>query len=462
MMKQVDALVIGGGVVGSAILHQLSSYDWRVALVEKEPDLCEGTSKANSALLHTGFDEPANTIESNCLIRSQALWPRILKNHNLAYEIRGAVMVAFTEEDKRVIEEQYMENARLVGIDVRWMTREEVLENNPDVNSDCIGGMFIEQEGIVDPFEATYSYAEVAKNNGADIMLSSQVTDITAADNGFVVDLKDGTQILTSYIINAAGLYSDNIAQMIDDHSFHIQPRKGQFIVTQSHVDIKNIILPVPSPISKGKLVTPAVFGGHLLGPTAEDLTDKEDKSTTARGLQEIMEGCTKLIPRANTFKTVRQYAGLRAVGSESDYILRPSKQNNRMIHVAGIRSTGLSASPGIAEKVIEELESVGANLKKKINWEPSLLKRQPTEVETTEEVICLCKFITKKDIVNTLNRTVMPTTLDGIKRRTEALLGDCQGACCIPKIIDCMEEQQMLHDIPIKSGHGSEVSVKS
>lgn len=461
-MKQIDALVIGGGVVGSAILHKLSSYDLNVTLVEKEPDLCEGTSKANSAILHTGFDEPANTIESNCLIRSQALWPEILANHNLSYEIRGAVMVAFNEEEKQVVEEKYIKNARELGIDVRWLTREEVLEKNPAVNKDCIGGMLVEKEGIVDPFEATYSFAEVAVSNGAEVLLNRQVVDISSKENGFVVFLEDGTHIETSYLINAAGLYSDQIARMIDDNSFHVHPRKGQFIVTKSHVAIENIILPVPSPISKGKLVTPAVFGGHLLGPTAEDIQDKEDKAITASGLQEIMESCTKLVPEANSYTTVKQYAGLRSVSSEGDYILRPSEQNKRMIHVAGIRSTGLSASPGIAEKVVEELQRIGADLEEKSDWEPNLSKLQPDEVETTEEVVCLCKFITKKDIVNALNRPIVPATLDGMKRRTEALLGDCQGSCCVPRIIDVMEEQQKLHGIPLKGGRGTDIAFKS
>lgn len=459
-MKQVDVLVIGGGIVGSAILHELSSLNVKTALIEKEPDLCEGTSKANSALLHTGFDEPVDSIEAECLIRSQALWPNFIENYNLSYEERGAVMVAFTEEDKKVIEDKYMENARLNDVAVRWITREEILSKNPGVNKDCIGGLFIEKEGIIDPFEATYAFAEVAVLNGAEVMLNSEAVQISPDDEGFVVTLGNDSQVKASYIVNAAGLHGDAIARLIGDDSFTLKPRKGQFIVTKSHVDIENIILPVPTPISKGKLVTPAVFGGHLLGPTAEDIDDKEDKSTTSDGLKEIMEGCEKMVPAARTFTTVRQYAGLRSVYAGGDYILRPSDHDERMIHVAGIRSTGLSAAPGIAEKTVEALEEAGAYFEEKSDWHPDLSTSNSRE-ESTDEIVCLCKSVTKNDIVQVLNRSIAPTSLDGVKRRTEAMLGECQGSCCIPKIIDLMEANDNVDSLPVKGGRDTNMAFK-
>ncbi|WP_020008245.1 NAD(P)/FAD-dependent oxidoreductase [Salinicoccus albus] len=459
-MKQVDVLVIGGGVVGSAILHKLSSLNIKAALIEKEPDLCEGTSKANSALLHTGFDEPVDSIEAECLIRSQALWLNIIENHNLSYEERGAVMVAFTEEERKVIEDKYMENARLNGVMVRWLTREEILAKNPGVNKDCIGGLFIEKEGIIDPFEATYTFAEVAVLNGAEVMLNSEAVQISPDNEGFVVTLGNDSKIQASYIVNAAGLHGDVIARLIDDDSFTLKPRKGQFIVTKSHIDIENIILPVPTPISKGKLVTPAVFGGHLLGPTAEDMEDKEDKSTTEDGLEEILEGCEKMVPAARTFTTVRQYAGLRSVYAGGDYILRPSDYDKRMIHVAGIRSTGLSAAPGIAEKTAEMLEEIGASFDEKNDWEPNLSKLTSGK-ESTDEMVCLCKSVTKNDIVQALNRSIAPASLDGVKRRTEAMLGECQGSCCIPKIIDLMGENQNIEGLPVKGGRNTDMAFK-
>lgn len=456
----VDIVVIGGGIVGSAILHKLSAFQLKTVLIEKQPDLCEGTSKANSAIIHTGFDAPPNTIEADCLARSRNLWPELIKNHHLSYEPRGAVMVALNEEDKKTIEHKYTKNASLNGVQVKWISKEEILKRNPAVTIDCIGGLLIEDEAIIDPFEAVYTFAEAAVINGAEVVLGNGVKEIHRAKEGFQVVLEDESEIFTRYIVNAAGLYADEIAGMISDYSFTITPRKGQFIITKSKVNISNIILPVPSKISKGKLITPAVFGGHLLGPTAEDQEDKEDKSTTKAGMEEILSSCEKLIPESHEYTTVRQYAGLRTVCNENDYVIRPSESCSRMIHAAGIRSTGLSASPGIAERVAEELAAVGADLKEKNDWIAELPDSYAPE-NVSEEIVCLCRFVTKKDIANALNRPIVPKTLDGIKRRTGAFLGGCQGNRCMLKIADLIKEKNNSEELPLKGCIDTKIGFK-
>ncbi|MFD1415868.1 NAD(P)/FAD-dependent oxidoreductase [Oceanobacillus jeddahense] len=435
-----DVVVIGGGIVGSAIIHKLSIYDMKIALLEKEPDLCEGISKANSAIIHTGFDALAGSLEAKVIRRANELWPSIIKNHKLAFEKRGAVMVATNEEEKKKILDKYLTNAKENNVDVRWVSKEEILKDNPAVTQEAIGGLFIEGESIVDPWDAVYKFAEIAEQNGADILLNKEVKHITSTAENFTLMMENGEEIKTKYVINAAGLYSDAIASMIGDDSFSITPRKGQFIVTKDKVDIKNIILPVPSKKSKGKLITPAVFKGHLLGPTAEDIHDKTDCSTTEEGFKEIREECGKLIPVSKNYTSVKQYAGLRAVCSESDYIIRKSVVNPRMIHAAGIRSTGLSASPGIAEYVADILIADNVNIKKKEQWKPGVTRRIRSQADDNE-IICLTRNITKGDVRKVMQMAVRPNNLDGIKRRTTALLGECQGSCCIPKILDIMEE---------------------
>ncbi|MCT1901491.1 NAD(P)/FAD-dependent oxidoreductase [Oceanobacillus sojae] len=454
-----DVVVIGGGIVGSAITHKLSTYDIEIALIEKEPDLCEGISKANSAIIHTGFDAPAGSLEAEVISHANKLWPDIIKNHQLAFEKRGAVMVATSEEEKHIILDKYIMNAKANGVDVKWIGKEEILKNNPAVTREIIGGLFIEGESIIDPWEAVYKFAEVAEQNGAAILLNKEVKQIKSSAQHFTLIIKNGEEIKSKYIINAAGLYSDAIASMIGDNSFTITPRKGQFIVTKDKVDIKNIILPVPSAKSKGKLITPAVFKGHLLGPTAEDIDDKADRSTTEEGFKEIRKECARLIPVSINYTSVKQYAGLRAVCSEDDYIIRKSVVNPRMIHAAGIRSTGLSASPGIAAYVAEVLIADDASIKKKEQWKAELPQQMNTQTDDNE-IICLTRNITKGEIREVLQKSVSPANLDGIKRRTTALLGECQGSCCIPKIIDIMEEFHSDGD-PVKSVQDSFIGYK-
>lgn len=452
-----DVIVIGGGVVGTAILHKLSQYNLNIALIEKDPDICNGISKANSAIIHTGFDAPIHTLESESLKRASRLWPELVKNHHLMFEKRGAVMVAMDEEEKEIIEEKYVKNAEINGVEVEWISREEVLKYNPVVNPENIGGLLVKNESIIDPWQAVYKFAEVAKQNGAQIYLNKEVRKIEKLEDGLRIDVDENESFETKYVINAAGLFADDIARMVGDDSFTITPRKGQFIVTKSKVNISNIVLPVPTPTSKGKLVIPAVFKGHLLGPTAEDHFDKEDLSTNKEGFSEIRRGTSKLIPESTHYHSVKQYAGNRSVSSEKDFIIRQAKDEPRMIHTAGIRSTGLSASPGIAEIVAETLEKEGLAMNTKLEWQAEV--KTEASIEKDDETICLTRNITRGEIKEVLKNKVAPANIDGIKRRTTVILGECQGSCCIPKIMDIMEEMN-IDQSAIKNQQFSSIGV--
>ncbi|WP_339161324.1 NAD(P)/FAD-dependent oxidoreductase [Siminovitchia sp. FSL W7-1587] len=457
-----DVVIIGGGVVGTAILRKLSLYHLSIALVEKQPDVCEGASKANSGIIHTGFDAPPNSLEAECLKRSRDLWPDYTEQLKIPYIPCGAIMVATNEEEKDIIENKYIPNAEANGAHVQWLDRDEVLEMNPAVTDKVVGALSIPGEAICDPFTATRSYAELAVINGAELFLGSGVTDIKEIENGFSVILEDGREIKTKYIVNAAGVYSDHISRMIGDTSFTISPRKGQFILTEEEIDISQIILPVPTAKSKGTLVSPVVFGGFLLGPTAEDQQDKEDKSTSTEGMEQVVTGCEKLIPQVREYDSIRQFAGIRAVCSTGDYVIRPSEKNKQFIHAAGIRSTGLSASPGIAEVVAEQLQSAGLELEKNHEAKLEIPNLFDDSEENVGEIICLCRTITRSEITNAMEGPVPPTTIDGVKRRTGATLGECQGNCCIPKIVDILHEYGLDdHKVPLKGIQHSTIAVK-
>lgn len=458
-----DVVVIGGGIVGSAILRKLSFYQLDIALVEKQPDLCEGASKANSGIIHTGFDAKPGTIEADCLRSSAELWPQLIEELKIPYVMCGAVMVATSEEEKAIIEETYIPNATANGVDVEWISRAELLEMNPAVTPQALGGLVVPGEALADPFWATRSYAEVAVMNGADVLLGAGVQTIETVEDGFKLVLENGQQIATRYVVNAAGLWSDEIARMIGDDSFTLTPRKGQFILTEEPVQVSQIILPVPTKKSKGILLSPVVFGGFLLGPTAEDQEDKWDRSTTSDGLEMVLAGCEKLIPDARSYESIRQFAGVRAVCSEGDFVIRPSHANRRMVHAAGIRSTGVSASPGIAELVAEKLREAGLTLTEKSAFETEIPELFGEEnKQETGEIVCICRSISRGEIMNALSRPIAPCTIDAVKRRTGALLGECQGNCCIPKIMDLIEEKNgERQSLPLKGLQQSYIAVE-
>lgn len=458
MEKSYDVLVIGGGVVGASILRKLSTFQLEIGLIEKQPDICEGASKANSGIIHTGFDAKPGTLEAECLRLSRELWPSLIEKLKIPYVACGAVMVATNEEEKSIIERTYIPLAEANGVDVSWITKEELLASNPAVTQDALGGLLIPGEALADPFWITRSFAEIAVMNGADVMLGSGVRNIEIHDQGLTVVLENGTELETRYVVNAAGLWADDIAAMIGDKSFTLTPRKGQFVLTEEAVNVSQIILPVPTPISKGILFSPIVFGGFLLGPTAEDQADKWDRSTTAEGLEAVLQGCQKLIPDAREFESIRQFAGVRAVCSEGDYVIRPSAVTPRMVHAAGIRSTGISASPGIAEAVAAQLRTAGLTLMEKPFYETEIPELFGEEnKQDPGEIICLCRSISRGEILNALSRPIPACSIDAIKRRTGAVLGECQGNCCIPKLLDLMENGCSHNGrLPIKGLHGS------
>lgn len=450
-----DVVVVGGGVVGTAILRALSFYQLKLLLVEKQPDVCEGTSKANSGIVHTGFDAKPGSVEADCLRRSREQWPKLVEDLKIPYLPCGAIMVATNEEEKEIIENTYIPNARANGVEVQWVTKEELIELNPAVVPSALGGLAVPGEAICDPFWATRSFAEIAIVNGAEVSLGFGVAAIQSRQDGLTVCLENGRQIETRYVVNAAGLWSDEISRMVGDESFAITPRKGQFLLTEEQVEISTIILPVPTQKSKGVLISPVVFGGFLLGPTAEDQEDKLDRSTTESGMEAVLAGCEKLVPGVRRYSSIRQFAGVRAVCSTGDFVIGPSKVEPRMIHAAGIRSTGLSASPGIAQRVVEELEKAGVELTANPDAQEALPDLFAEEQETGE-IVCLCRSITKSEIVNALSRPLAPRTIDGVKRRTGATLGECQGNCCIPRILDLIGNVST----PVKGVTGSYLAV--
>lgn len=427
--ERAQVVVIGGGVIGCAILWAFARRGIAGILIEAEPDLGEGASKANSAILHTGFDSVPGTIESAMLRRGAVLWPGVLEELSVPFLPLGALMLARSDDEARRLTSEIAVNATRLGVSTELVDRAALRDRAPYLADDVTVALSIPDEGVLDPFWLTRAFADAAIAGGAEVRLSEPVVGLELANEAATVRLADGSTIEADQVIDAAGLRADDVARLAGDNSFAITPRKGQFLVSEEAFGVDRIVLPVPGPKGKGMLITPIVFGGLLLGPTAVDVTDKDDRSTDPIESLRILAACEAVVPALGAALPVRQFAGLRPVSSTRDFILRPSTVSDRLYLAAGIRSTGISTSPAVAEAVVDEILA-------RRGWEAKATSRAlpppPIELsETPGEIVCLCRSISRGEIEAACRQPTAPRTLDSIKRRSGATFGDCQGNLC-------------------------------
>lgn len=437
--ERIPALIIGGGVIGCAVFWELSRRGIVALLVEANLDVGEGTSKANSAIVHTGFDARPETAEAHHLRRAAALWPQVIDELGVPFLRTGALMVARTPEEEERLAGQIMTNAASLGVRTHLVRRRALRDIAPYITDEARAALLIPDEGVIDPFWLTRAYAEAAVAGGGMVSLGSRVLSLHLRADGVVVGLDDGRSILAEEVFDCAGLRADEVAALAGDPSFRLRPRKGQFLVSEETFGVDRIVLPIPGPLGKGMLVTPIVFGGLLLGPTAEDVESKEDLGTDPVAAERILANCARLVPAVAETRPIRQFAGLRHVPDRGDFILGPSRASDRLWLVAGIRSTGISVSPSVARSTVEQAMAVRG-------WRaaepPRTIVIPPLAIaDPPGEVVCLCRGVTRGEVLSALQRPLPPTTLDGVKRRSGALLGDCQGNLCAVGILRIVAE---------------------
>lgn len=428
------AIVIGGGVVGCAVLHSLAAHGVDAILVEAAPDICEGSSKANSAIVHTGFDATAGTVEARLLRRSADLWPDLLTELSVPYLAVGALMVARTRQEEERLRTGYAAKAAALGVETEMLDAATLRAMAPYITTEAVAALHIPGEAVIDPFWLTRAYAASAMAQGAEVWTDARLTAIRVDAGAIELDLADGRSLAAEQAFDCAGLWADEVAALAGDRSFSLTPRKGQFLVSEDTAGVDRIVLPIPGPMGKGMLVTPIVFGGVLLGPTAEDGHDKGDRSTDAAGQRAILDACRALVPDVGRMDPVRRFAGVRAVSSTGDYVLRPSTAGDRLYLVAGIRSTGISASPAIAEA------AVGDAIARR-GW--AVQRGRPTPVpeamwaDEAGAVVCPCRSVAEAEVQAALDAAPRPVTVDGVKRRCGVGFGDCQGNQCQVEVIE-------------------------
>ena len=456
-MHEVDIVVIGAGAVGTAVARELSKYEARVLVVDKRDDVGGDASKSNSSIICSGFDYPPNTLESTLCRAQRAMIEQLVKDLDIPFRMCGAIMPAVTREQYSLLPGIYQEAYRNHVYDVEYVSPQQILEMEPEVNPDVLGGLYIPRDAVIDPFLFVVAQAENAAENGVEFLLGCEVTGIGCA-NGKIetVETTKGT-IHTKYVVNAAGLFCDDIADMVDERDFVVKPRKGQFFILDKNTPcrISHIIYPIPTPETRGKLLLPTIHGNILLGPTAEDLEDKEDHSVTEAGLEEVERDCRKLVPNIQIQDAITQYCGLRPNRIPAGFHIGLSQKTKGYLGISGIRSTGISTSLGIAKYVVNLLQEAGAKLPFKFDYvrtrkgipcfrEASMEERRRLQEENPlyGKIICRCETVTEAEILEAIHRPVGATTVDGIKRRVRAGMGRCQGGFCGPQVIEILARE--------------------
>ena len=468
-----DVAVIGAGVVGGMIARRLSSFDLKVCILEREHDVAMGASRANSAIVHAGFDAKEGSLKAKLNVKGSEMMEKTAAELGVKYKRNGSLVIGFNEEDKKMLYE-LLHRGEVNGVrDLRIVDGEALFEIEPNLSKNVVCALYAPTGAIVCPYELNIAAVGNAMDNGAELKLDFEVKSISQIPGGY--EICSGNEVVKSrFVINAAGIYSDEIAKMVGDNSFDVHPRRGEYILLDKECGslVRTTVFRTPSKMGKGILVTPTVDGNLLLGPTSEDMTDKEDKSTASDGLSKIIKEAGENICGIPFNKTITSFCGLRAVGSTGDFIINTPVPG--FINVAGIESPGLTASPAIAEYVVSLLERLGADLKPKADYNPQRAPmhafRNANIAEKNEmikrdkrygRIICRCEEITEGEIIAAIRTKPGARDLDGVKRRTRAQMGRCQGGFCSPQIVEIISRELGIpYEEVTKSGGNSRINI--
>ena len=451
MTATYDVVIIGAGVVGTAIARALAGAS--VAVIEASDDVGNGTSKANTAILHTGFDATPGTLESRLVARGYRLLDDYAAAAGIPVEHLGALLIAWDDEQLAALPELAAKAARNGYLETRPVPVDELYRREPNLGPGARGALEVPGESIICPWTTTLAFATEAVSAGADLILNARVTGIGTDKGGHLIVTSRGT-FRCRYLVNAAGLYSDEVNRMLGHDEFRIIPRRGELIVFDKLARdlVNHILLPVPTSRGKGVLIAPTVYGNVLLGPTADDVNDKTDTASTAAGLEFLRSKGMRLMPDLLADEVTTIYAGLRAATEHNDYQIHEHPEQH-YVCVGGIRSTGLTGSMAIAEYVRDLLTDAGLDLAPHapvaVPHMANLGERSPRPYQRADLIaddaeygtlVCHCERVSRGEIRDALAAPVPATTLDGLRRRTRAMLGRCQGFYCGAAVCELLD----------------------
>ena len=459
-----DVAVIGAGIIGASIARELSKLQLNICLVEKSNDVSTGTSKANSGIIHAGYDPVPGTLMAKLNVEGAALYPQWAKELHFDFKKIGSLVTAFSEEEMESVKELY-ERGKKNGVpDLKIVGKEELRKLEPEISDDAEGALFAGSAGIISPYQATWAIAENAVQNGVKLFLDAEVHGISRAENGVWTLHAGRADIEAKCVVNAAGLYADKISAMAGARNFTIKPRRGEYFLLDSNCgDIaRHVLFQVPGKMGKGVLVTPTVDGNILVGPTAGDSTLKENTATTREGQEIIFDkGCRSIpgLPRRNI---INSFAGVRAIAFNADgtpvndFIIEEDSSVKGFINVAGICSPGLTAAPAVGVYVKDivnrffggrlqpapDFIAIRRGIELFKNASPEKKEQLIEQNPLYGRIICRCEMITEAEIVQAVKSTIGARDIDGVKRRTRAGMGRCQGGFCSPRVTEIISRE--------------------
>jgi glycerol-3-phosphate dehydrogenase len=451
----LDVIVIGAGVMGAAVSRELSKYKLNIMVLDKENDVSNGTSKANSAIVHAGYDAKEGTLMAKYNVLGAGMYESLCKEIGAPYKNVGSYVLAFSEEERKHIEKLYQRGLTNGVPQMEILEKDEILRREPNINKNVVAALYAGSAGIVGPWEFTIKLLENAALNGTEVLVDAEVSNIEKLQDGYKVILKDGRTFETKVVINAAGVYADKINDMVSKNHFDIHPRIGEYYVLDKVQGklTNSVLFQCPTIMGKGILVTKTVHGNIMVGPTAEDVESKDYVGTTTHGLDDIRRQAEKTISGINYRDSIRNFTGIRAESSTGDFIIGEVSDAPNFFNIAGTKSPGLSSAPAIgvdvAKMVVEKLGAVKKEEFKQNRPQIHFIELSPEEkAEVIKKdprygrIICRCESITEGEIVDVIHRMVGARTVDGVKKRCRPGTGRCQGGFCGPRVQEILARE--------------------
>lgn len=472
MVTMYDVVIIGSGVSGTASARELSRYEGKICVVEKEEDVCCGTSKANSAIIHAGYDAQEGSLMAKLNVRGNELMGKLSEDLDILFERIGSLVVCLSEEDMPGLKALYDRGIANGVKDLRILDRKEVHEMEPNLTAEVCAALYAPTAGIVCPFGLNLALAENACENGVEFKFNTEVKGIRRLEYGWEL-LTDRGNIRTKAVVNAAGIYADYFHNMVSERKIHITPRRGEYCLLDKTAGghVKHTIFALPGKYGKGILVAPTVHGNLILGPTAIDIEDKEGTNTTREGLDQVIERAEMNVKNIPLRQVITSFAGLRAHEDGHEFLIGEVEDAKGFIDCAGIESPGLTSAPAIGEMVAQILKEK-MNLEEKEDFiatrkgvlDPNTLSKEE-RMELIKEkpeygnIICRCEMVTEGEIMDAINRPLGAKSLDGVKRRTRAGMGRCQAGFCSPRTMEILARERHVSMFEItKSGGDSKI----
>lgn len=462
-----DVIVVGTGVCGAAVARELSKYQMNVLCLEKENDVADGTTKANSGIVHAGYDPEPGTRMAELNVLGNRMIEQLARDLDIPYQKCGSLVLAFDETDRETIQTLYERGVAngVPGLEI-W-SPEQVAEKEPNVSKEITGALYAPTGGVVSPWELAIAQLEVAVQNGAEVLLERKVTLVEPEAGGYAVtaDHCGSTEVYyAKAVVNAAGVHADEIQRCMEEPCYHTVPNKGQYyLLDKSQGSLVNhVVFQCPSKLGKGILVSPTAHGNLIVGPDSVDIEDRDDVSTTAEQLAFVREVAARTCDSINYRESIRNFSGVRSQSEYDEFLISAAEGHPSFISLANIKSPGLTASPAIALEVVQMLENVGITLHEKEHYETKrhfprfreLSAEQKQELISADprygHIICRCETITEGEIVAAVNSPIPALTIDAVKRRCNAGMGRCQGGFCSPRVLEIISRERGLDPVDV------------